>query len=103
MDDGDTAMPDTQQQAAEPGLLPTLYNGDLDSFQFDQMFTGYSDEAMDKFFTDIFCLPSFPQSESIDPRLLFPDDARPPWSSLQEYRSDADVYVNCTPRGYFEG
>ncbi|KAM6529528.1 hypothetical protein FALCPG4_007660 [Fusarium falciforme] len=75
----------------DAGFLPTLYTDDLDAFRFDQMFTGDSDEALDRFFADIFCLPSFPRAEGLDTTLLLTDYLTPPCSALQEYRSDADV------------
>lgn len=75
----------------DPGLLPMLFSDDLSAFQFDQMFTGGTDDALDRFFADIFCLPSFPQSGLPDSMPLPPDASLRPWSELQEYRSDDDV------------
>lgn len=72
------------------GVLPQLYNDDLSTIQFDDIFGGDSDEALDKFFTDVFSLPSYPPVGAIEE-----DAVQSPGPQhihvLRRYRSDDDV------------
>ncbi|KAG7404132.1 hypothetical protein Forpe1208_v015629 [Fusarium oxysporum f. sp. rapae] len=81
----------TLESTTDPGLLPSLYTDNPDAFQFDQIFNGDSNQDLDRFFADIFSLPTFPRSESIDLPPWPALDLAPPSSTPQEYRSDSDV------------
>jgi hypothetical protein len=87
----------TFESTADPAILPSLYTDNPDAFQFDQIFTGDTNEELDRFFADIFSLPTFPRSESIDFTPWPAPDLAPPSSTPQEYRSDSDVYVSSVP------
>lgn len=48
------------------GFLPTLFDDDLDAFQFDDIFQGGSEADLDNFFANIFSAPSFPRGSPHD-------------------------------------
>ncbi|KAJ5256830.1 hypothetical protein N7478_012934 [Penicillium angulare] len=74
------------------GLLPPLFNDDLNSFEFENIFSGDSDIELNNFFGDIFSLPSYPP-------VTIPEDLIPvvdalsdrPAPVFQRYSSDAQV------------
>jgi hypothetical protein len=78
----------------ELGPLPMLFDEDLNAFEFDQTFTGDTDGALDRFFADVFCLPSFPRPRRPDSPSLPVDASWRSWSAFRDYRSDDDVYVS---------
>ncbi|KAK6207955.1 c6 zinc finger domain-containing protein [Colletotrichum tabaci] len=70
------------------GFLPTLFDDDLDAFQFDDIFQGGSEADLDNFFANIFSAPSFPRGS--------PHEAITAIPSLDEelvtqYRSHAEI------------
>lgn len=72
------------------GVLPPLYNDDLDTIQFDDILRGDSIDALDTFFTNVFSLPSYPPARVIDEPVV--DGLEPPLIHvLRRYKSDDDV------------
>lgn len=76
------------------GLLPPLFNNDLDAFEFENIFLGDSEIDLNNFFGDVFSIPSFPPvtiSADFDSAENILSDRR--GLIFQRYRSDAEVYV----------
>ncbi|KAH6980647.1 hypothetical protein BKA56DRAFT_585822 [Ilyonectria sp. MPI-CAGE-AT-0026] len=72
------------------GILPPLYNDDLGTIQFDDIFGGDSNDDLDTFFASLFSLPSYPPAGVIDEPLF--DGLGPPHIHvLRRYKSDDDV------------
>ncbi|KAF7556532.1 hypothetical protein G7Z17_g1337 [Cylindrodendrum hubeiense] len=81
---------DTVFTPDQQGVLPSLYNDDLNMIQFDDIFGGDSDEALDNFFADVFSLPAYPPVAIIDESVV---DIPPPQHIpvLRRYKSDEEV------------
>ncbi|CAN9176740.1 unnamed protein product [Alternaria alternata] len=77
------------QETYYGGLLPPLFSGDLDSFQFEGMFGGSTDAELDSFFTEMFRIPSFPRVGSFDPAGPILEESQPIYK--QRYHSDTQV------------
>ncbi|KAH7118334.1 hypothetical protein EDB81DRAFT_238988 [Dactylonectria macrodidyma] len=72
------------------GVLPPLYNDDVGTIQFDNIFGGDSNDALDTFFASIFSLPSYPPAGVIGEPVV--DGLGPPHIHvLRGYKSDNDV------------
>ncbi|KAF2621230.1 hypothetical protein BU25DRAFT_426630 [Macroventuria anomochaeta] len=58
-------LPDTSRasivQEEFGDLLPPLFNGNINAFQFNDIFLGNTENNLDRFFADIFSLPTFPR------------------------------------------
>lgn len=85
--DVDDAPAFMQDQEA---VLPSLYNDDLSMIQFDDIFGGDSDKALDKFFTDVFSLPSYPPVTVVNESII-DTSPRQPIPVLRRYKSDEEV------------
>ncbi|KAK7417717.1 hypothetical protein QQX98_004373 [Neonectria punicea] len=72
------------------GVLPHLYSDDLGATQFDDIFRGDSDEALDKFFAEVFGLPSYPPvGATVEDVVHSPGPQH--IHVLRRYKSDDDV------------
>ncbi|KAH7145383.1 hypothetical protein B0J13DRAFT_607094, partial [Dactylonectria estremocensis] len=72
------------------GVLPPLYNDNLGTIQFDDIFGGDSNDALDAFFTSVFSLPSYPPAGVIDEPIVG-GLGSPHIHVLRRYKSDDDV------------
>ncbi|KAH7146151.1 hypothetical protein EDB81DRAFT_485324 [Dactylonectria macrodidyma] len=71
-------------------VLPPLYNDDLGTIQFDDIFGGDSNDTLDTFFASLFSLPSYPPAGVIDEPVF--DGLEPSHTYvLRRYKSDDDV------------
>ncbi|WQF75396.1 hypothetical protein CDEST_00410 [Colletotrichum destructivum] len=70
------------------GFLPTLFDDDLDSFQFDDIFQGGSEAELDSFFANIFSAPSFPRASphEVTTAIALLDE-----ELYSQYRSHAEI------------
>ncbi|RYN34581.1 hypothetical protein AA0114_g11849 [Alternaria tenuissima] len=81
--------PEYPRETYYGGLIPPLFSGDLDSFQFEGMFGGSTDAELDSFFAEMFRIPSFPRVGSFDPTDLALGESQPVYQ--QPYHSDAQI------------
>lgn len=85
----DNMGPEYPRETYYGGLLPPLFSGDLDSFQFEGMFGGSTDAELDSFYAEMFRIPSFPRVGSFDPTDLVLGESQPVYQ--QPYHSDAQI------------
>lgn len=85
----DNMGPEYPRETYYGGLLPPMFSGDLDSFQFEGMFGGSTDAELDSFFAEMFRIPSFPRVGSFDPTDLALGESQPVYQ--QPYHSDAQI------------
>ncbi|KAF6832233.1 hypothetical protein CPLU01_06332 [Colletotrichum plurivorum] len=72
--------------------LPPLFDYELDTFQFDNIFCGDSEESLNSFFVDLFSCPSYPR---VGNQLNSTGSILPLQGSAGSFHSDHNVSLQC--------